>query len=235
MLGIRTPCDGVRHLEIERPERHNALNIPLYEALTAALKDASEDPAVRVIVLSSAGKSFCAGNDLADFDSAWPQPPRGPVYQFLETLYHTKLPIVAAVQGAAIGVGATLLLHCDVIFAAPDAYLRFPFVDLGIVMEGGSTHLLPRLLGQARAMEIMLSGRKVGSVEAHHLGLITSVVDNPAQAAHDFVAMVATKSVAAVRATKRLSRWSLDAYLPDRLEAEIQEINKLIVARKGGP
>jgi enoyl-CoA hydratase/carnithine racemase len=232
MLGVSTPSDGVRHLEIRRPDRHNAMNIALYEALTLALKEASCDPAVRVIVLSSIGESFCAGNDLAEFESAWPQPPKGPVYQFLEALYRTEIPIVAAVQGAAIGIGATMLLHCDVIYAAPHAYLRFPFVDLGIVMEGGSTHLLPRTVGQARAMEIILSGRKVGSQEADRLGLITGIAENPAETASAFASTIASKSPLAVRATKRLAHWSLDPYFPERLDAEIQEVNRLIVAQR---
>jgi enoyl-CoA hydratase/carnithine racemase len=232
MLGISTPSDGIRHLEIQRPDRHNALDIPLYEALALALREASHDPAMRVIVLSSTGKSFCAGNDLADFETAWPQPPKGPVYQFLEALYRVEVPIVAAVQGAAIGIGATMLLLCDVIFAAPQAYLRFPFADLGIVMEGGSSHLLPRLLGQARAMEIVLSGRKVGSEEADRLGLFTGITENPAGTALSFASAVAVKSPIAVRTTKRLSHWSLAPYFPERLEAEIQEINRLIVAKR---
>jgi enoyl-CoA hydratase/carnithine racemase len=235
MLGISTPLDGVRHLEIQRPDRHNAMNIVLYERLTLALKDASRDPMVRVVVLSSVGKSFCAGNDLADFDTAWPQPSHGPVYQFLETLYRTEIPIIAAVQGAAIGVGATMLLHCDVIYAAPQAYLRFPFVDIGIVMEGGSTHLLPRLIGQARSMEILLSGRKVAAEEADRLGLISGITENPAEAALAFAGTVANKSPLAVRTTKRMAHWSLDPHFPERMEAEIQEVNRLIVAQRAVP
>ena len=232
MLGISTPSIGVRHLEIQRPERHNALDIALYDALKLALTDASHDPAIRVIVLSSTGKNFCAGNDLGDFKSAWPQPPNGPVYRFLEALYRFEMPIVAALQGAAIGIGATMLLHCDVIFASCQAYLQFPFVDLGIAMEGGSSHLLLRLLGQARAMEIVLSGRRVGSEEADRLGLISGIAENPVEAAFSFASMVAGKSPLAVRTTKRLSHLSLTSYFPERLETEIQEVNRLIVAKR---
>ena len=124
-----------------------------------------------------------------------------------------------------------MLLQCDVIYAAPSAYLRFPFVDLGIVMEGGSSHFLFTWLGRPRAMEILLSGRRVPADEAEKLGLISSTVDDPLAAARRFAIELAGKPAAAVRATKGLMRRSLQPIFPDRFAAEITAVNELLAQR----
>jgi enoyl-CoA hydratase/carnithine racemase len=172
--------------------------------------------------------------ELAEFDTAWPQPEGGPVVSFLRALYEIDVPVLAAVQGAAIGIGATMLLQCDVIFAAPTSYLRFPFIDLGIALEGGSGHLLFERVGRARAMEILLSGRKVSAVEAERLGLVSSVTDDPALAVRTFANELTGKLQAPMRATKRLARRSVEHLFPKRFEDEIKEVNRLLLARRAG-
>lgn len=140
--------------------------------------------------------------------------------------------VIAAVQGAAIGIGATLLLQCDVIFAAPAAYLRFPFVDLGIALEGGSSHFRFEWLGRPRAMEILLSGRKVPATEAQTIGLISTIAEDPITAALAFATELATKSASAVRATKKMARRSLQGQFPQRFADELKEVNDLLVAQR---
>ena len=232
MLSSIVHSPGVRVLDFNRPDKHNALNTALYVELEAALREAQADPGCRAVVLTGSGKSFCAGNDLADFESSWPQPDNGPVFRFLSALYEIDVPVIAAVQGAAIGIGATLLLQCDVIFAAPAAFLRFPFVDLGIVLEGGSSHFLIERLGRPRAMEILLSGRKVPAAEAERLGLVSSVVDEAGEMARSFAAALAGKSAQAVRTTKRLARQSTVGIFPGRFADELQQVNRLLSLRE---
>ncbi len=221
---------GVWQVELQAPDKRNALNVDAYTVLAETLATIDSMHAARCIVLCSQGPVFCAGNDLAEFETRWPQPAHGPAYRFLETLGGLQLPVVAAVQGAAVGVGATMLLHCDVVIAAPAAFLQYPFVDIGITMEGGSSHLLPRLLGYARAMDILLTGRRVHADEAYALGLVSRISrdEPPLKAAQALARSIAAKSKPAVVATKRLARRSLAEVLPARFEEELQTVNRLI-------
>jgi enoyl-CoA hydratase/carnithine racemase len=229
MLSSTLLAPGIRELDFNRPDKHNALTSTLYRELEAALRAAQADPEARAVILTATGKSFCAGNDLAEFDTEWPQPPDGPVLRFLTALHELDVPVLAAVHGGAIGIGATLLLQCDVVFAAPSAYLRFPFIDLGIVLEGGSSHFLFEWLGRPRAMEILLSGRKVAAAEAASLGLISRITENPAEAVRAFAVELASKSASAVRATKRLVRRSLQETFPQRFADELIEVNRQLL------
>jgi enoyl-CoA hydratase/carnithine racemase len=229
MLSSTLLAPGVTVLDFNRPDKHNALTATLYHELGDALRAAQADPGARAVILAATGKSFCAGNDLAEFDTEWPQPDDGPVLRFLNALHELDVPVIAAVQGGAIGIGATLLLQCDVVFAAPSAYLRFPFIEIGIVLEGGSSHFLFEWLGRPRAMEILLSGRKVVAEEAERLGLISRVTENPTETARAFALELSTKSASAVRATKRLARRSLQGTFPQRFADEIKEVNRQLL------
>jgi enoyl-CoA hydratase/carnithine racemase len=232
-LSVVVSAAGVWTLDFNRADKHNALTVSLYQELATTLRAAQKDNASRAVILSGSGKNFCAGNDLGEFETAWPQPKHGPAYDFLAALHEVDLPIVAAVQGGAIGIGATSLLQCDVIFAAPSAYLRYPFIDLGIVLEGGSSHLLIQRIGRAKAMEILLSGRKVPAEEAERLGLISSVTDDPIQSAQAFCLELSRKSPEAARVTKRLVKKSYQDALPGRFQDELDEVNRLILKRRG--
>jgi enoyl-CoA hydratase/carnithine racemase len=225
MIEISDLGGGVWQIALGRPERRNALGVADYAALAEALSRIGGEPGARAILLSSTGPVFCAGNDRAEFATEWPQPPQGPVVRFLEALHGADLPIVAAVQGGAIGIGATMLLHCDLIVAAPEAFLQYPFVDLGIGPEGASSRLLPQCIGTARAMDLLLTGRRVGAEEALALGLI-SRIGTPADALA-LAQAIAAKPAAAVRETKQLVRQEIGALF----ETEIGVINRLLAQR----
>ena len=221
--------DGVWHLELQRPEKRNALSVGAYSAMASALRTISEAEDARVVVISGQGHSFCAGNDLTEFSTQWPQPPEGPVVRFLVQLSETPIPIIAAIQGGVVGIGATMLLHCDFIIANTDAFLQYPFVDLGISPEGGSSHLLPMQLGLQKTIEIFLSGRRIFAAEALQLGLISQISDKGEHLDRAFATArsIAKKSARAVKETKRLCR-THRGNLKLVFETEIKSINELI-------
>jgi len=167
---------GVLHVRLNRPEKKNALTGPMYRALTEAIARAEADPAIVAILISGEGDSFTAGNDLGEFLREPPLGPESPVWHFLKAVSGARKVLVAAVHGSAVGIGTTLLLHCDLVFAAPSARLALPFVKLGLVPEAGSSLLLPRLMGHVRAAELLLLGEPFGAVTAYELGLVNRVV-----------------------------------------------------------
>ena len=169
---------GVMTLTLQRPEKKNALTGGMYDAMSNALKQAEADPSVRVILFQGDGDSFTAGNDLADFASQ----ARGesavdsPAHRFIDTISKAGKPIVAAVQGNAVGVGTTMLLHCDLVYLAETARLITPFVNLALVPEAASTYLLPQRIGYARAYAMFALGEPVEAETAVSIGLANAVV-----------------------------------------------------------
>lgn len=207
-IGVEA-ADGVAILTLDRPAKRNALTRAMYAALAEALAAAEADPAVRVVLLTGAGEAFTAGNDLDDFLRHPPgDPASSPVFRVLQGAAAAEKPLVAAVRGAAVGIGTTLLLHCDLVYAAEDARFRLPFVDLGLVPEGGSSLLLPALVGQARAAELLLLGEPFDAAAAHAMGLVTAVVPAAALTARalERARTLADKPAESVRLTKRLLR-----------------------------
>jgi enoyl-CoA hydratase/carnithine racemase len=176
-IRIEEPSDGVRLLTIDRPKRRNAIDFATYRALTAAIDDADHDPGVRCCVLAGAGGVFTSGNDLADFQQPHVDGPSEAIL-FLRTLVGASKPLVAAVEGFAVGVGATMLLHFDLAFAGRSARFRLPFVDLGLCPEGGSSYLLPQVAGLRRASELLMLSEKFDAECAAEAGLINGVVDD---------------------------------------------------------
>ena len=167
---------GVATLTINRPEKKNALTAPMYEALIARLKQAAEDKTIRAVIITGAGSAFTAGNDLKDFLERPPHGDGSPVFQFLQRISTARKPIVAAVGGVAVGIGTTMLLHCDLVYAAPNARFQMPFVPLGLLPEAGSSYLLPALAGYQRAAELLLLGQPFGADKALATGLVTEVI-----------------------------------------------------------
>ena len=208
---------AVLRLTFNRPEKKNALTQAMYAALADALAAADEDNRVRVIYLTGAGDAFTAGNDLTDFQSGGDSAPatEQPVTRFLRTLATMKKPVVAAVNGLAVGVGVTMLLHCDLVYAGSSASFQTPFVNLGLVPEAGSSLLLPRQIGLAKAAEMLLLGEKVRAPEAAEMGLVTAVVaDETLQSvALSKAEALAAKAPSAVRLTKELMRGARDEVL----------------------
>lgn len=214
-------------LTIDRVEKRNALNDAMYAALADAMAAAEAEPDVRVVVLCAAGEMFTAGNDLSDFASPGASPAN--VFRFLRALAGAAKPLVAAVQGKAVGIGTTLLLHCDYVVLAEDAVLTTPFVNLALVPEAGSSLLLPARIGYARAYAMFALGEAVGAQQALEWGLANQVVPLAAlrETAGAVAGRLAKQPPAALAATKALMR---DAGATGaRIEAE----NKLFIERLG--
>jgi len=165
--------DGaVLRLTLNRPEKKNAITQDMYQTLADKLNQAAGDFAIRAVVIDSNGDSFTAGNDINDFANN-PQMHEGsPVFNFLFAIHNFPKPLIAAVKGRAVGIGTTMLLHCDYVTANPDTKFSMPFVSLGLVAEGGSSYLFPRLVGHAKASEIFLTGRTFSADEALEMGVI---------------------------------------------------------------
>lgn len=227
---IRVEQDGgVLTLTFARPEKKNAITDAMYAALAEAVERAQADDAVRVVLFDAEGPVFTAGNDLADFAAANAAGGEGltNVVRFLRALARLDKPAVAAVEGRAIGVGFTLLLHCDLVFVATDAQLSAPFVDLGVCPEAGSSLLLPARIGHQRAFAVFALGRRIGGKEAADLGLALEAVE-PGQAsarAREAALRLAAKPTAALSATKRLMR---AAELQSHIETEIELFRDLL-------
>ncbi len=168
--------DGaVTRIRFDRPAKRNALTVSMYAAMADALT-AAETNGTAVVLFSGAGPGFCAGNDLVDFMSNLPAGEDAPVTRFLHALAATTRIVVAAVQGRAVGVGTTMLLHCDFVIAEEDAILQMPFTDLALVPEAASSLLVPRLVGPRRAADLLLLGEPVPAARAETLGLVNRVV-----------------------------------------------------------
>ncbi len=208
----------------DQPEKKNALTGAMYLAATAALRQADGDPSIGAVVFGGAGGMFTAGNDLKDFLEASGEPGEFPAFTFIKMLAACETPLVAAIDGVAIGIGATLTLHCDLVYAAPGTIFRLPFVDLGLVPEAASSLLLPRRIGMAKAAEFLLLGEAFGVEEALRLGLINGIV--PASGLRGFAVeraeRLAAKPRAALAATRRLMRGD-----PQDVQARIEEEARL--------
>ena len=167
--------ERVTTLTITRPEKKNAITQAMYAAMADALTAYGEDDAARAFVITGAGDMFTAGNDLQDFATGDAGDENPPVARFLNAILDCPKPLIAAVNGPAIGVGLTLLLHCDLAFAGQSASFSAPFVKLGLVPEAGSSMLLPASVGMAVANDILLAGRQLSAEEAHRYGLVSRV------------------------------------------------------------
>lgn len=207
---------------LNRPAKKNALTGAMYAVMAQALERAETDESVRTVLVAAEGSAFCAGNDLADFATTAAGDGKPPAFRFLDALAAARVPVLAAVQGPAVGIGATMLLHCDHVVATEDAALQFPFVSRAVVPEAGSSLLLPRAVGYLRAAEILFTGDPVPARRALELGLVSSVVPagRERDAARQVAARLARQPPAAVRQTKQLLRDDTPG-LADRIEAEL--------------
>jgi enoyl-CoA hydratase/carnithine racemase len=211
---LTTTHDAVLRIQINRPDKKNALTLAMYDAMTAALLAAEADPAVRVILFAGADTCFTAGNDLADFLDSPPSGEDSPVFRFLKTLLAARKPVLAAVHGVAVGIGTTMLLHCDLVWAGPSARFQVPFVNLGLTPEAASSLILPQLMGHRRAAELLLLGETFDAETALAVGLVNGLrADSELDAYVLHKAQVlAAKPPTAVRLSKQLTkRWPADA------------------------
>ncbi|ARP93269.1 enoyl-CoA hydratase-related protein [Bordetella genomosp. 13] len=234
MNGIDHHRDGpVLTLTINRPERRNALDNAAYGELTAQLRQAADDAELAAVILTGAGGQFTAGNDLRDFQAQARRPAGdSAAIGFLRALIDLDVPVIAAVEGHAVGIGVTLLQHCDFVHAAQDATLRMPFVALGLCPEGGSSLLMPRLAGMRKAAEWLLLGRAIGAPEACEAGLVNSVVSagGALAAAQDTAAQLAAQPAAALRVSKALLRRADRPALHETLDIEAEQFRKRLAS-----
>lgn len=217
--------NGVATIEIARPEKKNALTVEMYQAMAAALQAAQADAAVRAVLITGQPGIFTSGNDLEDFMARAPSgdnPMDSPVFHFMAALSGCDKPVVAAVTGAAIGIGTTMLLHCDLVYVSDEARLALPFVSLGLVPEFASSLILPRLMGHARAAEKLLLGDPFTGADAVEFGIANAVLPAGEVAAH--ARRMAERFNAlppgAVRDSKRLMRRAERAAVQEAVEAE---------------
>ena len=221
-----TRRDPVCEVRLNRPEKRNALNSDMYEAMVGALSQAESDEELRVVLLSGEGACFTGGNDLKDFlDAPAIIQPDHVISRFLRAISGFSKILIAAVHGPTVGIGATLLLHCDlVVAAARSTRLIMPFVQLGVVPEAASTLMLPRLLGHRRAAEILFLGEPLDAQTAKEWGLVNRVVEDETlmEQARALADAAARQPPGAVRATKRLMKSAQDAEVAGRMEEELK-------------
>lgn len=236
ILNINTE-NRICQILMNRPEKKNALTLEMYQGLTDAMIAADESPDVRVIVLGSTSDSFCAGNDIADFIAAVSRPDavKVPLF-FLQTLASLKTPLIAAVSGAAVGIGSTVLLHCDLVVASDQAHLQLPFARLGLVPEGGSSLLMPQLVGHRRAFELLVMGDSFSAETARELGLVNWVVAH--ESVQQRALLEATKLAAlapeAVRQSKAMLRSHTQTQVEAVLVAEVKQFAERLTSEEAG-
>ena len=220
--------EGIFTLCINRPDKKNALNLAMYKGLAEGLNEADSDDAVRVIMIRGTADCFTSGNDLADFLNAPPTGPESPVMQFLAAVCTARKPLVAAVNGLAVGVGVTMLLHCDLVYVGKSSTFQMPFVNLGLCPEAGSTLLLPRIMGHQRAAELLLLGEVFNAEKAHNLGIVTEVYpDGDVVAiARSKALQLATQPAAAVRLAKDLLKRDYAPQLRETIAEEGKQFSE---------
>jgi enoyl-CoA hydratase/carnithine racemase len=230
---ITDQSGSILRVQFNRPARKNALTSDMYAALADLLGGASGDEAVRVVLMHGAGDSFSAGNDLEDFLKNPPQASGSPQERFTTALINFEKPLIAAVHGAAIGSGATMLTHCDFIYAAESARFQVPFVNLAVVPELGTSYSIPASVGYIAAAELFLLGIPFGAKRAAELGFVTRVVseDSLLSTAMETARALVEKPPVALRASKRLlKRWSRE-----QTEAAVRAENQEFSSRVRSP
>ena len=203
---ISEPSGAILRVQLNRPAHKNAMTSSMYTSLAEIFGDAGKDEAIRVVLWHGAGDAFCAGNDLGDFLKNPPEPGNFPQGRLMDALIGFEKPIVAAVQGAAIGGGTTMLTHCDFVYAGENAKFEVPFINLALVPEFGSSFSVPARMGHLRAAELFLLGEFFSATRAAELGLVTRVVPDRdlLATATETAQKLAAKPSGALRASKRL-------------------------------
>ncbi len=222
---IQTAVEArIMTIRFNRPEKKNAITAAMYEAMIAALNQAQTQSQVRAAVFCAEGDCFTSGNDLQDFLEQPLDPEHSAVVRFLRQLVSFEKPLLAAVNGAAIGIGTTLLLHCDLVYAAASASFQLPFTRLALVPEAASSLLLPRLVGPRLAAEMLLLGRTLDATIAHRHGLLNDICEHDVLE-HTLVQArtLAALPPAAMRKTKRLLKRPLQEQILQTMREENQE------------
>lgn len=231
---LTSKSNGILTIEFNRPDKKNAITATMYQTMADALKEAEADPAVRAILIAGKPEIFTAGNDLEDFMKNSSQEAIGerPVTQFMVNLSRASKPVIAAVAGAAVGIGTTMLMHCDLIYAADNAKFSMPFTQLGLCPEFASSMLLPQIVGYPRAAEKLLLGEAFSAKDAYEMGFVTKVV--PADELRVFATTQAAKLAAlpasSLRATKSLMKSAQTAAIDARMMEENKHFGAMLSA-----
>lgn len=223
----------IARIQLDRIDKKNALTAEMYRAMADAISAAEADTQVRVMLIHGQTGCFCAGNDLKDFLQNPPHGDDSPVFSFLQAISRAQKPIVAAVGGPAIGIGTTMLLHCDLVYAAPDTRFQLPFVTLGLVPEAGSSLLLPMIAGYQRAAELLLLGQAFNAAKALGAGIVTEIVPTGDLLEHARGAAIAIAALppSSVRLTKGLMK----KRTAEAVAEQIREEGMLFRERLGAP
>ncbi|MFZ6646558.1 enoyl-CoA hydratase [Undibacterium sp. TJN25] len=227
--------NGVLSISFNRPEKKNAITASMYQAMADALKDGEADAAIRAILISGRPEIFTAGNDLEDFMKNAPSTAQGgtpPVYQFMQALSQSSKPVVAAVSGAAVGIGTTLLMHCDLVYLADNAKLSMPFTRLGLCPEFASSMLFPQIVGYPRAAEKLMLGEAFSAQDAWDMGLATKVLplEELLPYAQKQAAKLAALPANSIRTTKRLMKGNQAAAIVAKMEEENKNFGEMLKA-----
>ena len=223
MAQITSRREGaVQILSFNRPEKMNALTREMYAGLASGLNEAAGDVGVRAVIISSEGDHFTAGNDIADFMANPPTSEDSDVARFLGSLLEFPKPLIAAVKGNAVGVGTTMLLHCDIVIAGPSAKFSMPFASLGLVPEAGSSYLFPLLVGYQRAAKIFLTGESFNADSALDMGLVASVASDPLSEALTIAEKLSQQPPQAMINTKALLKASKHDAVAAVMKAEFE-------------
>lgn len=221
---------SILRVQLNRPDKKNAMTSSMYVTLADLLNDAAKDERIRVVLWHGAGDSFSAGNDVEDFLKNPPGPGESPQARLMNALINFDKPLIAAVQGAAIGGGTTMLTHCDFVYAAENAKFQVPFINLGLVPEFGSSYSLPMRIGHLRAAELILLGLPFDARRALELGLVTRVVPDEKllATATETAQKLAAKPIGALQACKRLMKRSSREQIEQAMKVENEEFASLV-------
>ena len=222
---ISERTDSILRIQLNRPAQKNAMTSSMYTSLADILNEADKDNAIRVVLWHAAGNAFCAGNDVVDFLKNPPRPDAFPQGDLMDAFVRFGKPIVAAVQGAAIGGGTTMLTHCDFVYAGESAKFQLPFINLALVPEFGSSFSIPARVGHLRAAELYLLGEPFTAPRAAELGLVTRVVPNAdlLATATATAQKLAAKPSGALLASKRLLKQASIGQLKQAIKSESEE------------
>ena len=232
---LTNKANGILTIEFNRPEKKNAITSAMYQSMADAIRDAEGDTAVRAIVIQGKPEVFTAGNDLDDFlKNSSAEVGDRPVAQFMRALSGASKPVVAAVAGNAVGIGTTLLMHCDLVYAGENAKFAMPFTQLGLCPEFASSMLFAQMVGYPRAAEKLLLGEAFLAQEAYDMGLVSQVlpVAELAEFAHAQAAKLAALPASSLRVTKRLMKSAQAEAIQARMMEENKHFGEMLVAKE---
>lgn len=231
---LTSKANGILTITFNRPEKKNAITAAMYQIIADALKGAETDAEISAILITGKQGIFTAGNDLDDFLQNPPQSVDSPVYQFIQSLIHATKPVIAAVTGPAVGIGTTLLLHCDFVYAADNAKFSMPFAKLGLCPEFASSLLLPQIAGYQRAAEKLMLGEAFSAEEAYTMGFVNKILppDEVLTYAKAQAAKLVQLPISSLRATKRLMKSKLTAAIENQIVEESILFGEMLVSKE---